>query len=96
MSMTIDRIGPLDPIQNGQKTGKTGRLNQNEKADFIAFSAEAKEKGELYQAMELVSTASDIRIDRVEELRRKINDPAYINDTIINATAEKILENFGV
>jgi negative regulator of flagellin synthesis FlgM len=94
--MTIDRIGPLDPIQNGQKTGKSGRINQSEKADSIAFSAEAKEKGELYQAMELVSAASDIRVDRIEELRQKINDPAYINDIILNATAEKILENFGI
>lgn len=96
MSMTIDRIGPLDPIQSGQKAGKTGRVGQTEKSDSIVFSAEAKEKGELYQAVELVSAASDVRMDRIEELRQKINDPSYINDTIINATADKILESFGI
>jgi negative regulator of flagellin synthesis FlgM len=94
--MTIDRIGSIDPIQPGKKPGQTGRVSQTEKSDSIAFSSEAKEKGELYQAIELVSAASDVRMDRIAELKERINDPSYLNDTIINATADKILEAFGI
>jgi negative regulator of flagellin synthesis FlgM len=93
--MTIDRIGPIDPIQPGKKPGQAGRIARTEKSDSIDLSSEAVEKGELYQAIELVSTTSDIRADRVAELKQKINDPSYINDAVIKATADKILDVFG-
>jgi negative regulator of flagellin synthesis FlgM len=93
--MTIDRIGPIDPIPPGKKPGQNNRINQIEQSDSIDLSSEAVEKGELYQAIELVSAASDVRSDRVAELKQKINDPSYLNDAIIRATADKILDVFG-
>ncbi|MDR3144780.1 MAG: flagellar biosynthesis anti-sigma factor FlgM [Treponema sp.] len=93
--MTIDRIGPLDPIQSGKKPGQDSRIARTEKSDSIDLSSEAVEKGELYQAIELVSTASDVRADRVAELKRKIDDPSYLNEAVITATADKILDVFG-
>jgi negative regulator of flagellin synthesis FlgM len=64
--------------------------------DSISLSQEAVEKGELYRANELVASASDVRLDRIAELKQKINDPSYINETIINATADKIMDAFGL
>jgi negative regulator of flagellin synthesis FlgM len=93
--MTIDRIGPIDPIQPGKKPGQDSRIVRTEKSDSIDLSSEAVEKGELYQTIELVSTSSDVRMDRVAELKQKINDPSYLNDAIITATADKILDVFG-
>jgi negative regulator of flagellin synthesis FlgM len=94
--MTIDRINPLEPIQPGKKSGKTGLAPKDIKSDSITLSQEALEKAELYRAMELVSAAEDVRAERVAELKKKINDPSYINDTIIKATAEKIADAFGL
>jgi negative regulator of flagellin synthesis FlgM len=94
--MTIDRINSIDPIPPGKKPGQNNRINEAAKSDSIAVSSEAVEKGELYQAIEVVSSASDVRADRIAELREKINDPSYINDTIVNATADKIMEAFGL
>jgi negative regulator of flagellin synthesis FlgM len=94
--MTIDRIGSIDPIQPGKKPGRTGQVSENAKTDSITLSSEALEKGDLYQAIEIVSSSADVRADRVEELKKKINDPSYINDTIIQATADKILDAFGL
>ena len=54
------------------------------------------EKGELYRTLELASAAPDVRADRIAELKRKIDDPAYITETIVNATAEKIMAAFGL
>ena len=95
--MTIDRIGPLESIQPGKKANTTSRVNESLSSDSINLSSEALEKGDFYQAVELVSTtASDVRMDRIAELKMKINDPSYINDTIIQGTADKILEAFGL
>jgi negative regulator of flagellin synthesis FlgM len=94
--MTINGISPIEPIQSGKKPGQNSRLNQAAEGDSISLSSEALKKGELYQALELVTAASDIRTDRVEELKQKINDPSYINEAIIRATADKIMDAFGL
>ncbi|GHU13572.1 hypothetical protein FACS1894161_3670 [Spirochaetia bacterium] len=95
MSMTIDRISPLEPIQPGKKTGRSGQVSKSIEFDSITLSSEALKKADLYQAMELVSSAEDVRAERVAELKRKINDPSYINDTLLKATADKIANAFG-
>ncbi len=94
--MMIDRIGSIDPIQPGKKTGQNNKVVPQDKADSISLSAEAMEKGEIYKAMEIVSSSAEVRAERIAELRAKIDDPAYINDTILKSTAEKIMEAFGL
>jgi negative regulator of flagellin synthesis FlgM len=94
--MKIDRIGIVDPLQNGKKADRIENVRRKADTDSVSFSSEAVEKGDLYQAVELVSAAPDVRIDRIEELKRKINDPSYINDAIIGSTAERIMDAFGI
>jgi len=94
--MTINRIGQLDPIQPGKKPGRNDPMGGTDRTDSINLSPEAKEKAEMYQVIELIKSAPDLDEVRIAELRQKINDPAYLNDRIINATAEKIMTAFGV
>jgi negative regulator of flagellin synthesis FlgM len=94
--MTIDRINPLDPIQPGKKPGRSGQVSKDVKSDSISFSSEAVEKAELYRAIELVSAAEDLRAERIAELKTKINDPSYIDDAVVKATADKIMDAFGL
>jgi negative regulator of flagellin synthesis FlgM len=94
--MTIYRIGSIDPIQPGKKTGRSGQVSQNGKTDSISLSAEALEKGEQYQAKELIFAAADVRAERIAEMKSKINDPSYINETVLKATADKILDAWGL
>ena len=96
MSMTVDRINPLEPLQPGKKTGRSGQLERGKENDSISLSSEAVEKAELLRAMELVTAAEDVRAERIAELKKKINDPSYINDTIIKATADRIMDAFGI
>jgi negative regulator of flagellin synthesis FlgM len=93
--MTIDRIGSPEPIQPGKRPGQNSRVRETEKSDSISLSSEAIEKAELYRAIELISSAPDIREDRIAELKQKINDPSYLNEQIINDTADKIMDVFG-
>ena len=92
MSMTIDRVSSVDPIQPNKKPGRANQVNQTPGTDSISISSEAVQKAELHQAKELASAAPDIRADRVEELKAKINDPAYINSEVINVTADRLID----
>ena len=90
--MTIDRVGSIDPIQPGKKPGQTGQVKGSPNADSISISSEAQAKAELFRAQEIVSLAPELRAEKVEELKSKINDPSYIDDKIVNGTADKLIE----
>jgi negative regulator of flagellin synthesis FlgM len=89
--MTINRIGQLDPIQPGKKPGLNDHVGGSDRTDSITLSPEAKEKAEMYQVVELIKSAPELDDARIAELRQKINDPAYLDERVINATAEKIM-----
>ena len=90
--MTIDRVGSIDPIQPGKKPGRANQVNQTPTKDSINISSEAVEKAELFRIRELAAAAPDIRTEKVEELKARINDPSYLNNEVINATADKIID----
>ena len=92
MSMTIDRIGSIDPIQPGRKTGQAGQVNVPNRADSISISSEAQQRAELLRAQEMAAAAPEVRAERVAELKSRINDPSYLNDRVINATANNLID----
>jgi negative regulator of flagellin synthesis FlgM len=63
----------------------------SDRTDTINLSTEAKEKAEMYQVLELIKSAPELDDARIAELRQKIDDPSYLNDRVINSTADKIL-----
>ena len=93
--MTIDRLGPIDPLSKINKTSKTGKAAKPDSRDTINVSDEAKNLGEIYRATELAKASSDVRMDRVEEVRRKLEDPSYI-DSKIEEVADRIMDAFGL
>lgn len=89
--MTIDRLNPLDPLQP-KRTSTTQRVTKDARSDSVSLSSEAIEKAEMYNAIELAKAAPDERTARIQELKARINDPDYINDTVLAATADRILD----
>jgi len=94
--MTVERIGYLDPIQPGKKPGRSDQLRGGDRADSINLSQEAKEKSEIYQVVELIKSAAELDDIQISALREKINDPAYLNERTIGATADRIMDAFGI
>jgi len=94
--MTVERIGPLDPTSNLKKTEKTSRPKARGGVDSINVSEEARSKAEVLKAQEAAKTAPDVRVDRVAELKRKLQDPTYPSQEVIEKTAEGILKSFGI
>jgi len=92
----IGRIGQLDPIQLANAPGKSEMFKEGNKTDSISLSPEAKEKAEVYQVVELIKAAPNLNDAQIAALREKINDPAYINERTISATADRIMDAFGL
>jgi negative regulator of flagellin synthesis FlgM len=94
--MMIERLGPADPLAPLNNSAKNPRVGKTEKSDAINFSSEAQEKGELLRAVEVTRTAPDVRPERVAEIRKKMENPSYINDTVVSAVADRVMDLFGL
>ena len=90
MSMTVNRIGHVEPIPPGKKPGRNEQVGGNNKTDTINLSSEAVAQAERYQVIELIKSAPEIDDARIAELRQKIDDPAYLGEKV-SATADNIL-----
>lgn len=95
--MMINGIGGINPLSNVQKTERT---NNTEKttfaADSVSISKEAKEMADVYYLKQVASETPDVRMDRIAEVKAKLQNPNYLNDAVIASTADKILESFGL
>jgi negative regulator of flagellin synthesis FlgM len=89
--MTVNRIGHVEPILSGKKPGRNEQVGGNNKADTINLSAQAMEQAEKYQVLELIKSSPELDEARIVELREKLEDPSYLNEKVLNATAENIL-----
>ncbi len=94
--MTVERVGPLDPPSQPKKTDKTAQPRAKSGADSINVSEEARSRAEVLKAQESVRTAADVRVDKVQEMKRKLQDPSYPSQEVIEKTAEGILKSFGI
>ena len=90
--MTIDRLGPVDPLQGARKGARSERPSKANSPDAVSLSSEAVEKGEAYQAYEIARSAPELRADRIAELKGKIDDPAYIDEAVLSITADRIID----
>ena len=92
--MTVNKIGPVEPISPGKKPGRNEQVGGNDRADTINISEDAIRKAEVYQIVELIKSAPELDEARIVELRQKIDDPNYLNERVLNATANNILSTW--
>lgn len=90
--MTIEGLGPIDPLQNARKVQSSQKAQGAGSSDSVSLSKEAMEHGEALKAYDIARTTPDVRADRVAELKAKINNPDYINDAVVSMTADKIID----
>ena len=94
--MMVDRIGQVNHVQLENRIGRTDQVRGGDRSDSISLSSEARERAEVYQVAELIKSAEVLGEARIAELRAKINDPSYLNEWTINATADRIMDAFGL
>jgi negative regulator of flagellin synthesis FlgM len=94
--MTIERLGPVDPVSKYNKTEKPAKVAKSGPTDSVAVSEEARRAADLQKTAEAVSQTPDVRMDRVEEVKAKLQDPNYIDDAVVSAVADSLMDVFGV
>ena len=94
--MTIDKLGSINPLQHYNRPEKETKPAYKNDYDSISVSNEARTMGELYKVSEMVKNAEDIRLDKVEEAKRKLEDPSYMNNAVLNVVADKIMDVFKI
>ncbi|MFP4373568.1 MAG: flagellar biosynthesis anti-sigma factor FlgM [Spirochaetaceae bacterium] len=90
--MTIEPLGPIDPIHKLNQPGKAEQQKRTEGKDSVSFSDEARMKAEVYRVGEEVKATDDVRADRVAEVKSKLQDPNYIDDKVIDTVADRIMD----
>jgi len=94
--MMIDRVSQLNPIQMENRIGRSDQVRGGDRSDSISLSAEAVQMAEAYHIAELAKAAEVVSDARIAELRMMINDPSYLNERTIGATADRIMDAFGL
>lgn len=94
--MSIERLGPVDPIQKLNQGEKATKAERQEGRDTISFSEEARIKADMHRLEETVRSTSDVRMDRVEEVKRRLEDPSYIDERVLDSVADRIMDAFGL
>ena len=94
--MTIDRVGPIDPLQNVNKAKGPEKSRKNGGSDSINVSEEARSKAEVYHATELAKGAPGIRWELVEAVKKRLQDPNYISEKVLDTVARRLMEYFEI
>ena len=95
--MRIDQIGGINPLNNIQNTKRTQNAGSVKSApDSISVSAEAKEMAEAYYLKGIADETPDVRADLVAQIKEKIKDANYLNPQTISATADRIMQAYGI
>ncbi|MEL3904891.1 MAG: flagellar biosynthesis anti-sigma factor FlgM [Treponemataceae bacterium] len=80
--MMIDKLKGINPVESTQKKSPIQQVYHVNDKDSITISAESQRLSEAYLAKKIAMEAPDIREDKVEEVRRKLEDPTYIKKAI--------------
>lgn len=93
----IDKVNYVAPVNNLQNTKRSGNVSNSQRAsDEISVSEEAKAAAEAMFMKQVSDETPDIRQDLVEKIKLKIQDPNYLNEATIAATADQILSAYGL
>ena len=95
--MMIDKVNYVSPVNNLQNTKRSNNVANSQRAfDEISVSDEAKAMAEAMFMKQVSDETPDIRQDLVEKIKLKIQDPNYLNEATIAATADQILSAYGL
>ena len=91
MINSINSVSQINNVQNLHRNENISRFSPD--VDSIDVSSEARE---IYFMEKVARDTPDVRADRIAEIKEKIKDPNYLNDTVINSAADKFLSALGI
>ncbi len=103
--MRIDPINSkiaseIKKVENAKKVDRAEKSKAPVKIDSSSFSSKAQRLSDTKADIDIVATQvanePDIRKDKVEEVRRKIEQGYYNSPEFVDKLAEKLLSVFGI
>ncbi|MCR5081430.1 MAG: flagellar biosynthesis anti-sigma factor FlgM [Treponema sp.] len=95
--MMIDKISGVQALNQLQSTKRSNNVASSQTtSDEISVSDEAKAMAETLYLNKVADETPDVRADLVEKIKLKIQDPNYLNEATIAATADRILSAYGL
>lgn len=95
--MMIDKVNSVTSLNNLQNTRRSGNVSSSQNVhDEISVSDEAKTAAEAMYLKQVADETPDVRRELVEKIKLKIQDPNYLNEATIAATADQILSAYGL
>ena len=94
--MSVGGIGPINNYNDYIKITKKDKVDKLNSSDSVNISNEAVNMADAKKVLDMVKNSPDIRADRVAEIKEKLNDPNYINNTILDSVADKIIDIFNI
>ena len=91
----INSINPLNNVQETRKSESAAKVRSTE-SDSISVSKEAEKMAEAYYLDKVAVETPDVRADRIAEVKEKIKDPSYLNDSVFGSAADKFLAALGL
>jgi flagellar biosynthesis anti-sigma factor FlgM len=90
--MVIDKIGNINNIIEPKKSNPVATSKETKKKDYVQISTEGKEAAQVSKIAQTVREISDIRVDRVKEIKEQISNGTYnFNDAkILEMVADRI------
>ena len=96
--MEIRGVDGIRGIDNNSKVNKVSRRTDEVKDfnDRAEISIEAKQKLEEAKINSVLKNTSDIREDKVKEVKEKLQNGEYDREEVINVVAERIMKALGL
>lgn len=93
--MNVHRINPLDPLTKVSSVEKSKKPESVSRPESIKLSEQAREASILRMAADIAKAAPEVRMDKVEAARKNLAVPEYLH-RVVEGTAEKVMESFGL
>lgn len=96
--MEIRGVDGVRGVDNGSKVNRVSKKSSEtrEVSDKAEISQEAKQKLEEARLSSILKNTSDIREDKVKEVRQKLENGEYNKEEVINVVAERIMKALGL
>jgi len=96
--MEIRGIDGVRGIDNNSKISSLTKKNSASatSADTAEISSEAKQLAEEAKLRSILDKTPDVRQDKIDEVKAKLQNGDYNNEEIMNAVAEKLMKVLGI
>lgn len=95
--MTIEKINGVDKIFNNKEIKPVKKNDKVDKSDSIEISDKARELALREKYIKMIKESPEIdNSKRIEELKKKMAEPDYITQKLIDDIARRIAESLGL